>query len=200
MRVPGRNTVRTRATRGRWTLQNATRTAFISAFVALALAACGQTASIGTQAPGEGGDGAGFTKFSDIPMPANNTINLDRSLILGGEAQWTGRLVINSGSSVADMYEFYRREMPNFGWQEVTTVRSANSVLVFQQAARVLTIQIAPSGRLLGGSVVDLTMAPRGTGAQPGVLPQRGAGEAPPAPLQAAPRPAVDAAPLAPRR
>jgi len=168
------------------------------------LAACGwtgQTASTGSQASGNSGNatpGPGFTRFTDIPMPANNSIDLDRSLILGTDQQWTGRLVITSGSNVADMYEFYRREMPNFGWSEVTTVRAANSVLVFQQAARVVTIQITPTrGITGGGSTVDLTMAPRGG---TGGAPQR-TSEAQPVPRgEAAPRAAVDSGPLPVRR
>ncbi|MBI3505700.1 MAG: hypothetical protein HY059_12730 [Proteobacteria bacterium] len=191
-------------------MQNAIRTALISAALALALGACGlvggsQTASTGNQQSGGSGNatpGPGFTKFSDIPMPANNTIDLDRSLILGGDQQWTGRLVINSGSSVADMYEFYRREMPNFGWQEVTTVRAANSVLVFQQGPRVATIQIAPNRGLLGGATVDMTMAPRGGGAAPpqrtSYEPDAGSQQANRAapPLPPVRRPAVESNPL----
>jgi hypothetical protein len=190
-------------------LQNAIRATVISGVLAVALGACGfvggsQTASTGSQQNAGSNNatpGPGFTKFSDIPMPANNSIDLDRSLILGGDQQWTGRLVINSSSSVADMYEFYRREMPNFGWQEVTTVRAANSVLVFQQGPRVATIQIQPSRGLLGGSTVDMTMAPRGGNPQrTGYLePQQAPGRAA-APLAPAPRQPVDAAPLpAPR-
>lgn len=184
-------------------MQNAIRATVISSALALALGACGivgggQTASTGNQQKDGSNNatpGPGFTKFSDIPMPANNTIDLERSLILGGDQQWTGRLVINSSSSVADMYEFYRREMPNFGWQEVTTVRAANSVLVYQQGARVATVQIQPNRGLLGGATVDMTMAPRG--GNPGRTSYL---EPQPAPLAAAPRPRVNTAPLpAPR-
>jgi hypothetical protein len=180
--------------------------AFAIAFVTLLLGACGltgQTASTGSQTSGGSGNatpGPGFTRFTDIPMPANNSIDLDRSLILGTDQQWTGRLVISSGSNVADMYEFYRREMPNFGWSEVTTVRAANSVLVFQQGARVVTVQITPSRGLTGGSTVDLTMAPRGgTGGAQQRTSQAPLQEAP-ARAVAAPRAPVEAAPLpAPR-
>lgn len=176
---------------------------FVSA-IGVLLAACGltgQTASTGSQTSGGSGNatpGPGFTRFTDIPMPANNSIDLDRSLILGTDQQWTGRLVISSGSNVADMYEFYRREMPNFGWSEVTTVRAANSVLVFQQGARVVTIQITPTRGLTGGSTVDLTMAPRGgTGGA-----QQRTSEAQPAPPrgEAVPRAPVDSGPLPVRR
>ena len=46
--------------------------------------------------------------------------------------------------------------------QEVTSLRSATSFVAFQQASRVATIQI--SGRSLGGSTVEMVMAPRGAG------------------------------------
>ncbi len=189
--------------------------AFAIAFVTLLLGACGltsQTASTGAQTSGNSGNatpGPGFTRFTDIPMPANNTIDLERSLILGTDQQWTGRLVITSGSNVADMYEFYRREMPNFSWSEVTTVRAANSVLVFEQGARVVTVQITPSRGITGGSIVDVTMTPRGGIAGPPqrtsqtIAPAPALAPAPapaPAPAQArgaaAPRAAVDSAPL----
>ncbi len=183
------------------------RAVFFAAAAALTVAACGltgQTASTGSQSANGSGNatpGPGFTRFTDIPMPANNSIDLERSLILGTDQQWTGRLVINSGSNVADMYEFYRREMPNFSWSEVTTVRSANSVLVFQQNQRVITIQITPSRGITGGSTVDLTMAPRG-GTGGNITPPRTsqAVEPPPAPAPArgvaAPRATVESAPL----
>ena len=179
------------------------RNIILAAAAAATLSACGltgQTASTGSQSPNGSGNSTpspGFTRFTDIPMPANNSIDLERSLILGTDQQWTGRLVITSGSNVADMYEFYRREMPNFGWSEVTTVRAANSVLVFQQNQRVITIQITPSRGITGGSTVDLTMAPRGgTGGL--VAPPRTSqlDEAPPARGATASRAPIDSAPL----
>jgi hypothetical protein len=181
------------------------RNIILAAAAAATLSACGltgQTASTGSQTKDGSGSATpspGFTRFTDIPMPANNTIDLERSLILGTDQQWTGRLVINSGSNVADMYEFYRREMPNFSWSEVTTVRAANSVLVFQQNQRVITIQITPSRGITGGSTVDLTMAPRGgTGGLVTPPPPRTSqlDEAPPARAAAAPRASIDSAPL----
>jgi hypothetical protein len=94
------------------------------------------------------------------------------------------------------MYEFYRREMPRFGWQEVSNIRSATSVLVYQQGERVATIQILPSGTITSSSRVEFSMTPHAA------APRQGS-QAPlnqPTPLPAAPRTAVDSAPLSPAR
>lgn len=64
-----------------------------------------------------------------------------------------------SGSS-SDSYDFFLREMPKFGWQEITSVRSEVSVLTYSRSGRVATIQIRR--RTLGGSAVDIIVSPQG--------------------------------------
>jgi hypothetical protein len=169
---------------------------------ALALGACGLTGQSATtgaaQNPNDrnASPGPGFVRFTDVPMPANATVDLNNLFVMGNDGAWFGRLVMSPSSSVADMYEFYRREMPRFGWQEVSNIRSATSVLVYQQAERVATIQILPSGTLTSSSRIEFSMTPRAA------APRQGS-EAPtarPAPLPAVPRPGVDSAPLPPAR
>ncbi len=163
---------------------------------ALALGACGltgQTASTGSaQNPNDRNatPGPGFVRFTDVPMPANATVDLNNLFVMGNDGAWFGRLVMNPGNSVADMYEFYRREMPRFGWQEVSNIRSATSVLVYQQGDRVATIQILPAGTLVSSSRVEFSMTPR-------VAAGRQGSQAPAVqPLPANPRAGVDSAPL----
>lgn len=165
---------------------------------ALALGACGltgQTATTGSaQNPNDRNatPGPGFVRFTDVPMPANASVDLNNLFVMGNDGAWFGRLVLNPGSSVADMYEFYRREMPRFGWQEVSNIRSATSVLVYQQGERVATIQILPSGTLTSASRIEFSMTPRAAAPRQGSQ----APSAQPAPLPAAPRTSVDSAPL----
>lgn len=166
---------------------------------ALALGACGltgQTASTGSvQNPNDrnASPSPGFVRFTDVPMPANASVDLNNLFVMGNDGAWFGRLVMSPGNSVADMYEFYRREMPRFGWQEVAYIRSATSVLVYQQGDRVATIQILPSGTITSASRVEFSMTPRvsavrqGTQNPPAFQPQ---------PLPANPRGGVDSAPL----
>ncbi len=101
-----------------------------------------------------------FNKFTDIPMPSNSTLDMDRSIIFGASDAWTGRLVLNSRGTPAQMYDFYEREMPNFGWSKVTVVRADVSVLVYDRESRVATIKLTPGS--FSGSTVDITVSPKG--------------------------------------
>jgi len=112
----------------------------------------------------EGDDGKpaqpSFSQFQDIPIPAGAKMNTDRSLILGARDAWIGRLVIVTGFNVVSAFDFFKQRAPEFGWQEVTSVRSAISILTYTRNERVLTIQI--QRRRIGGAEIDLTVSPRG--------------------------------------
>ena len=137
-------------------------------------------------------DGAGFARFSDIPMPPKNSIDLDRTIVFGTERDWIGRITLSSSLSVSDTYDFYKREMPRYGWTELTSVRSSTSVLSYQLDSRIATIQV--SGQRFGGAAIEFWMNPRaGTGAS-AIMPPSAGGPA------AAPRGGVQQAPLAPIR
>lgn len=143
------------------------------------LAACGGNPAMSVQ---PGADAASsFAQFTDLPLPNGNSIDMDRTLVLGGEGNWTGRLSITVNARVGEMYDFFRREMPKYGWTELTSARSATSLLTFQRDNRIATVLIAPS-RLIG-SAIDITMAPKGQpAAEPmAPTPRRGGVEVQPA-------------------
>lgn len=98
-----------------------------------------------------------FTQFSDIPIPEQADMDLQRSLVFGGQNQWSGRLVFTAPYSHGGLFDFYMAEMPKFGWQEITVVRSKVSVLSFKQADRIATIQI--EGDTMGAEVM-FTVSP----------------------------------------
>ena len=131
----------------------------------LALAGCTgtnivpNTSSSSAEADG-GKPGPSFTQFTDIPMPSNSSLDMNKSIIFGASDAWHGRLVLNAGGSPAQMYDFYEREMPNFGWSKVTVVRADISVLVYDRENRVATIKL--TGGSFSGSVVDITVSPKG--------------------------------------
>ncbi|CAN0293715.1 unnamed protein product [Discosporangium mesarthrocarpum] len=102
----------------------------------------------------------GFAQFPDIAVPAGAKMDVERSLVLGARDDWIGRLSMNTSGSTSESYDFFLREMPKFGWQEITTVRSEVSVLTYSRENRVATIQIR--SKTLGGSAVDITVSPRG--------------------------------------
>ncbi len=99
-----------------------------------------------------------FAQFSDIPIPENASMNLDRTTIFGRETDWVGKVVFSAPYDIGGVFDFYMSEMPNFGWHEITSVRGPNSVLTYNRDTRVVLIQITPS-KFQGTNVV-LTMSP----------------------------------------
>lgn len=140
------------------------------ALALLLLAGCGSgpAAPPGRDAPGPGAgtelERAGFGTFPDIALPAGTSIDLDRSLVLGTGRDWVGRLAFTANGNLAAAYDFFRTEMPKLGWTEMTSLRGATSLLVFQQGARVVSIQIVGRSFALSGVAVELVMAPRAAG------------------------------------
>lgn len=131
------------------------------------LAGCG---AIDAPAPGGGQGGTttggsprtavGFSQFSDIAVPAGAKMDVERSLVLGSRDEWIGRLSMSASGNTTSTYDFFLSEMPKFGWQEITSVRSEVSVLTYMRGERVATVQIL--SRTLGGSQIDVTVSPRG--------------------------------------
>ena len=102
-----------------------------------------------------------FTDSQDIPIPAGAQVITERSLILGVRDAWIGRLVLKSKLNVVAAFHFFKQRTTEFGWQEITSVRSAVSILSYTKGERVLTVQI--QSHSWGGAEVSLTVSPRGT-------------------------------------
>ena len=98
-----------------------------------------------------------FSQFSDVPIPAKASMDVDHSLLLGNADGWVGRLVYTTWGNASSLYDLYKSDMPSFGWQEITSVRAAISVQTWQRANRVATVQIRDT--TLGAEVI-LTVAP----------------------------------------
>ncbi len=129
------------------------------------LAACAQNVDIAaTKSDKKGGQVIGaFTRFPDMPLPKGANIDLERTLIFGASESWFGRLVLDTAHGADDMFGFFTRELVRFGWQEITSVRSAISMLTYSRQGRIATIRI--QGGTLRGSEVVITVSPEG-GAQ----------------------------------
>ena len=101
-----------------------------------------------------------FSLFPDIIVPAGATMDVDRSLVLGGRDEWIGRLSMDVRGEPSQVYDFFISKMPVKRWQEITTVRSEISVLTYSRDERIATIQI--KRKTLGGCKVDVTVSPKG--------------------------------------
>lgn len=137
----------------------------------LLVAGCTNRVEVSQPATAAGTDSAtaGFTTFPDMPMPSGSEIDVDGTLIFGTGDSWFGRLLIRSSHRTGDMFDFYRQGLPGFGWQEVTSVRAAVSVLTYTRQDRVATIQI--QGGTIRGSEITVTVSPRGVQQPAGTAP-----------------------------
>nr|ADI22971.1 hypothetical protein [uncultured nuHF2 cluster bacterium HF0500_39O04] len=102
---------------------------------------------------------ASFSQFQDVPIPIGAEMDLDRTVILGARESWIGRLTLETSHNSVKLFNFFKQKTPEFGWQEITSIRSATSVLTYSQTNRVLTIQII--AKTLQGSEVVMTVSPR---------------------------------------
>lgn len=148
-----------------------------AAVLAACVAASACTNQVGI-APATGASGpsetrVSFARFPDLPLPSEAEINLDRTLVFGGNDTWIGRLVINASGNPNDIFDFFKQKLAGYGWQEITSVRSAVSVLTYTRQDRVATIQI--QSRTLRGSEVTITVSPRGLQVAPAAGPAPGA-------------------------
>lgn len=145
-----------------------TTTALILAGFTLTGAACSQMASI-PQNPQPAADGAaaqvdaaaaGFTQIPDLPIPPGATMNIERTFIVGSAESWYGQTMIDAPGSGNIIFDFYKQELPGYGWQELSSVRAQTSVLTYTRDSRVLAIQLTE--QQLGSTDVMITVSPRG--------------------------------------
>ena len=128
----------------------------------LAASGCAQTAPIQPTAPAAGtAASAGKSvpaQFSDLPMPQGAKLNVDKTLVVGTQT-WFGQLTLDTSQSADTMFEFYSRELVNYGWRRIAAVRAPTSILTYDRDNRVLAIAIQPSR--VYGSEVTVTVSPR---------------------------------------
>ena len=105
---------------------------------------------------------ASFAKFNDLPMPASSKMNLEKSLVFGAESDWFGRINLIVSMNGAEVFDFYRFEMPNFGWKEITSIRSDISLITYQRGGRIANVRIDSTSKR--STEVWVTVSPKDTG------------------------------------
>ncbi len=133
----------------------------IAAIGLTALAACSTNDALSpTQSKSPLSDKAAATRpVTDLPIPTGAHFDAERSLILSGQDEWTGRLVMETEVSATVAYAFYSTEMPRFEWTPVMSVQAGTSVLTYTRDNRAATVQI--ERKTLGGTVITITVARR---------------------------------------
>ena len=134
------------------------------AFVAASLFSACSTSPSSVGAPGAPAPGtAQGEQFAGVALPSSYTLDTGRSLALGVGDRWIGRLAFTSGTSSNDMFDFYRSEMPKFGWAEGAVVRAETSILTFNSPSTNRTAVVQITSRTLGGAYDEMVVSPSGS-------------------------------------
>jgi hypothetical protein len=135
---------------------------------AIFFAACLLAACSGLSLPGRDDAGDSDKSYAkllgDMPLPRGARIVGDNSLILGGGADWTGRIAVVADLGWADTFAFFRDQYPALGWELLSSLQARNSILVFVKGERTATIEISPASVLGTKSSVLMTVAPKADG------------------------------------
>ena len=97
-----------------------------------------------------------FSQFDDIPIPIKSTLIRDDSIIISRKIGWSGRLAFDTSENQIDVFDFFRNELPKFGWKKISEISSESSLLNYQNNQRFASIQIFD--RTLFGSKVKITV------------------------------------------
>lgn len=137
----------------------------------LTLSACSEGPAVtATSAPSASGQTAAPGSTAQVmilakgtALPAGYKVDPARTMIFGTDDKWLGRLTYTAPGSADEVFDFLHREMPNFGWVEVSAMRSDNSLLTFssESTGRLATINIR-RGSAMGSTQVDMVVAPKG--------------------------------------
>ncbi len=131
----------------------------IAAFITLAgCQTTGSGYSEGTNSEQRTQPPSTFANFTDISVPTNAVMNLDKTVIMGSGEEWTGKLAFNAPYSPNQTFDFFVEEMPKFGWSETTIVRANTSFMTYSRNGREMIIQIYGDG---DESYVDLMVSPQ---------------------------------------
>ena len=100
-----------------------------------------------------------LTRIKDMPFVNQSQVDISRSLILGEGKTWSGQLVIKVPKTKPEVFNFYIKNIEDFGWKEQTTIRGETSVLNYVgENTRVAIISIKEI--MFGNAEVMISVAP----------------------------------------
>tara|TARA_E500000331_G_C16948087_1_gene579205 strand:- start:266 stop:697 length:432 start_codon:yes stop_codon:yes gene_type:complete len=126
-------------------------------FFSLFLITCTGERLVPTKGPeGEPGSELNFAQFDDIPIPIGSSLNQKDSIIISKNKSWLGRLVFDTNEKQLNIFDFFRNELPKFGWKKLSEVRADFSLLNYTHEDRIASIQIFSNA--IYGSKVSITV------------------------------------------
>ena len=106
---------------------------------------------------GDPGSELNLAEFEDIPIPLNSKLDKEKSIIISKNRGWLGRLTFDTSENQITVFDFFRNELPKFGWKKLSEVSSDTSLLNYQNQNRLASIQI--SDNTFYGSNVSITVS-----------------------------------------
>ena len=126
----------------------------LAIFFLFIISSCGQNQLVPVRGPeSDPGQELNFSEFNDFPIPINSKLIKDQSIIIAKKDGWYGRLSFTTSESQLTVYDFFRNELPKFGWKKVSEISSDISLLNYQNQVRFASIQIFEK-TLFGSKVV----------------------------------------------
>ena len=80
----------------------------------------------------------------------------EESIIISRKIGWSGRLVFETTEDQIEVFDFFRNELPKFGWKKLSEIRSDSSLLNYSNKNRLASIQIVDN--TFFGSTVSITV------------------------------------------
>ena len=81
-----------------------------------------------------------ISRISDMPFPKKTKLNINNSLIMGEGSNWSGQLFLRIPEDKIKVFNFFIRNLEEYGWKEQTTIRGAISVLNYLGPNKRVTI------------------------------------------------------------
>ena len=79
---------------------------------------------------------------SIIPLHPHVILHEAAVSIFSKRDGWYGRLTFNTSEKQINVYDFFRNELPKFGWKKLSEISSDTSILNYQNQSRLALIQI----------------------------------------------------------
>ena len=100
-----------------------------------------------------------MARIDDIPFPKKTSLDINNSLIMGEGSNWSGQLRLAVPEDKIKVFNFYIRNLADYGWKEQTTIRGEVSVLNYLGPnKRVAIISIEKKG--FNSSDVVISVSP----------------------------------------
>ena len=126
-------------------------------FIIIFLSSCVGDSLLPVKGPeGDPENELNLAEFDDIPIPLNSKLDKKESIIISKRNGWLGRLTFNTSQTQITVFDFFRNELPKFGWKKLSEISSETSLLNYQNRTRFASIQI--SDKFFCGTNVIITV------------------------------------------